>query len=87
MVTEVYDALREAGASEEKSRMAAEALANYDDRFNRMDNRLTEVKSGLELQITAVRSDVTLLKWMTGTLGGLILAFQIAVFLKLFVHG
>jgi hypothetical protein len=33
MVTEVYDALREAGASEDRSRRAAEVLANYDHEF------------------------------------------------------
>lgn len=29
MVVEIYDALKEAGASEEKARKAAEVLANY----------------------------------------------------------
>lgn len=83
MVTELYDALREAGASEEKSRRAAEALANYDDRFNRIETRITEARADLDLQISAVRSDVTLLKWMTGTTLALVLASAI----KLFVHG
>jgi hypothetical protein len=41
MVTEVYDALRDAGASEEKSRKAAEAIANYDNRLAAIDTRLT----------------------------------------------
>lgn len=41
MVTEVYDALRDAGASEEKSRKAAEAIANYDSRLAAIDTRLT----------------------------------------------
>lgn len=45
---EVYDAFREAGASEERSRAAAEAVANYDD------------------QLTTLRGDVSLLKWMAG---------------------
>ena len=40
MVSEVYDALREAGASEEKSREAAKAIADYDQRFNRLDAEL-----------------------------------------------
>ncbi|MEY4210535.1 MAG: hypothetical protein RLZ92_915 [Pseudomonadota bacterium] len=33
MITELYDALKEAGASEEKSRAAAKALAEYESRF------------------------------------------------------
>ena len=40
MVTEVYDALREAGASEEKSRRAAETPAQGDQRFARVDTNL-----------------------------------------------
>jgi hypothetical protein len=33
MIAEVYDALKEAGASDEKARKAAETLANYDNQF------------------------------------------------------
>lgn len=40
MVSEVYDALREAGASDEKSRAAAQAIADHDQRFNRIDAEL-----------------------------------------------
>ncbi|WFE68000.1 hypothetical protein P8S54_07140 [Thiomicrospira sp. R3] len=40
MVSEVYDALREAGASDEKSRAAAQAIVDYDQRFNRIDAEL-----------------------------------------------
>ncbi len=40
MITEVYDALREAGASEDKARRAAEAVATYEDRFCRVGRRL-----------------------------------------------
>ena len=49
MIAEVYDALIEAGASEEKARKAAEAIAGYDDRFNRIDVALTEIKGSLRL--------------------------------------
>lgn len=40
MISEVYDALIEAGASEEKSREAAKAIADLDQRFNKVDNEL-----------------------------------------------
>jgi len=33
MISEVYEAFRDAGASENKSKAAAEALANYESRF------------------------------------------------------
>jgi len=60
MVTEVYDALRDAGASEEKARRAAEVLANYDDRFNRVEARIDRVQTSLEMQIAAVKTDLEL---------------------------
>jgi hypothetical protein len=37
MISEVYDALKEAGASEEKARKAAEVLANYEHRFAKIE--------------------------------------------------
>ena len=37
MLAEVYDAFRDAGASDEKSRAAAEAVANYDYRLARLE--------------------------------------------------
>jgi hypothetical protein len=44
LISEVYDALREAGASEEKSRKAAEAIAAYDNRFNKIEQDLAVLK-------------------------------------------
>ncbi|MCX7672428.1 MAG: hypothetical protein N2Z63_02340 [Thiobacillaceae bacterium] len=40
MIFEVYDALKEAGASEEKARKAAEALAAYETRFAKIETDL-----------------------------------------------
>jgi hypothetical protein len=69
MISEVYDALKDAGASEEKARKAAEVLASYDERFNR-----------IELQFAEVRSVQRLHSWMLGTL----LAGVLALVLKAF---
>lgn len=44
MISEVYDALKEAGASEDKARKAAEAIAAYENRFNRIEQDLAIVK-------------------------------------------
>jgi hypothetical protein len=44
MISEVYDALMEAGASQEKARKAAEALASYESRFSRIDADLLLLK-------------------------------------------
>jgi CRISPR/Cas system-associated protein Cas10 (large subunit of type III CRISPR-Cas system) len=44
MIFEIYDALKEAGASEEKAKKAAEALAAYEFRFSKMDTDLPVLK-------------------------------------------
>ena len=41
MSSELYDALLEAGASEEKSRKAAEAVAGYKARFSRLETDMS----------------------------------------------
>ena len=55
MIAEVYDALREAGASEEKARKAAETLAGYEGRFARIEGDLTLLKwmTGTGLALSA----------------------------------
>jgi hypothetical protein len=40
MLTEIYDALIEAGASEDKARKAAEAVAAYDNRLAAIARKL-----------------------------------------------
>ena len=42
MISEVYDALKEAGASEDKARKAA--VASYENRFARIESDLAVVK-------------------------------------------
>lgn len=56
MISEVYDALIEAGASEERARLAAEAVAQHDERFNRLDVRSEQLAGRMNL-----------LQWMVGT--------------------
>lgn len=54
MISEVYDALKEAGASEDKARKAAEAIATYENRFARIESDLALVKRmlGFNLAMT-----------------------------------
>src|SRR5438067_7817318 len=58
MIAEVYDALKEAGASEEKAKAAAMALADYSNRFDRIDLDLGSVKG----EVPLIKSDVAVLK-------------------------
>ena len=44
MISETYDAFIAAGAPEDKARKAAEALADYENRFNRLDAELIVLK-------------------------------------------
>lgn len=44
MLSEVYDALIEAGASEGKARAAAEAVAGFENRFSKIETDLMVLK-------------------------------------------
>jgi hypothetical protein len=44
MISEVYDAFIAAGAPEEKARKAAESIANYENRFSRIEPDLLVLK-------------------------------------------
>ena len=44
IIVELYDALKEAGASDEKARAAAQALATYDSRFSKIEADLPVLK-------------------------------------------
>ena len=59
IIAEVYEAFKDAGASEEKAQQAARAITD--------ENIATKGDiARLEKEIAAIRSDVTLLKWMIG---------------------
>lgn len=55
MIFEVYDVLKEAGASEEKARAAAEAVASYEHRFSKIEADLLLLKwmVGFNLALSA----------------------------------
>ena len=55
MIAEVYDALKSAGADEEKARAAAEAIATH-------QRDTTELRT----EFSDIRGELKLLKWMLG---------------------
>jgi hypothetical protein len=65
MLGQLYDALRAGNVPDDKARAAAEEVANYEGEIGK-----------LRLELGEVKSDVRLLKWMTG--------FPIAVVLGVF---
>jgi hypothetical protein len=44
MISELYDALKSAGAPEDQARKATEVVAGYDNRFSRIEGDLTLLK-------------------------------------------
>jgi hypothetical protein len=82
MISEVYDALISAGAPEDKARKAAETLANYDNRFSRIDGAVLKLESKLDGAVLKLEAELLLVKWMVG-FG---IAMNIAILTRLFFH-
>jgi hypothetical protein len=66
MIREVYEALKEAGATEEKAAAAAEAIEEVreTERLHRIEERLRTI----EERLTRMEGRFTLLQWMLGFL-------------------
>ena len=71
MISEVYDAFIAAGTPEDKARKAAEALTNFDQRFDRV-----------EREMLRTQPELMLLKWMVGSVIALDVAILIHVFIR-----
>lgn len=66
MISEVYDAFVEAGASQDKARRAAEAVADFEKRFTSTDQRVVHLEGEMKQRFSKVDGELTLLKWMIG---------------------
>lgn len=99
MILEVYDAFISAGADEQHSRKAAEALTQADTRLASVANDVSLMKvdvSAIKSDVLALKSDVSALKPDVGKLKtdtillrwmvGVVLTLVLAIFLKSFVH-
>ena len=62
MVTEVYQALVDAGASEEKARAAAEAIPDMSDLAEKND--IAELRSELKQDIVGLKADLYKHMWL-----------------------
>jgi hypothetical protein len=79
MIVTLYEALRAAGAPEDKAQAAARALAEHDRRFDRVDTELAAIRGELK----ALEGQVVMVKWITGaTFAGIL-----ALILRTFVPG
>lgn len=69
MIAEVYDALREAGAPDDKARKAAEVLASGDARHSELLLKFKELEvrfKDLEIRVEKLEGRVNTLIWMVG---------------------
>ncbi|TAJ78933.1 MAG: integrase [Gallionellaceae bacterium] len=64
MIIEVYDAFKSAGAPEEKAQAAAKAIADYDNRFNK-----------IEADLGGIKGELSALKMMVG----IVIALNMAI--------
>jgi hypothetical protein len=73
MVVKLYEALKEAGASEQKAQAAAQAMADYNTRFDKLESK---IDSGF----AEVKAQIAMLKWMNGIVIGGVSALIIKTF-------
>jgi len=78
MISEVYDAFIASGTPEEKARKAAEAMAAYGGRFNKIEGDLGIVRGDINM----IRGDINLLKWMNGITWALCFGILFKLFLR-----
>jgi phage shock protein A len=79
MNEELYRALLEAGASEDRATLAARSVAEHDAQLVRIEGRLAGLESrmtALEMRMTALESRMTLLMWALGLNVALTLAIM-----------
>ena len=58
LIEELYEALIEAGASEEKAKAAARAIADYERCFAGMESEVVSVRSSLQKEFADFRSSL-----------------------------
>ena len=90
MLVELYDALKEAGASEAKARAAAESLVRPDEILDRIERNLAGLSGGtgglrediarLDKNLAVVKAQIDPLKWMNG----IVIAGVLALIIKTF---
>ncbi len=74
MIAEVYDAFRDAGASDEKARAAAVALNATDVKFEALESKFDARFNANDIRLAKIDTELAVLRWMSGTAIVLILA-------------
>ena len=79
MIVELYEALRSAGAPEDKAQAAARAMADHERRFDHVDTELATIRG----EVKALEGQVVIVKWITGATFAGILALILRTFAAL----
>lgn len=86
MLSKLYDALLEAGASDVKAREAAEESAAFETRFNRIEATLGSLegevgsaRSEMRTEFSSIRSELQILKWVMAIGFGVLSALSMAM--------
>jgi phage protein D len=83
LIVELYDALKDAGASEEKARAAAKAVSDNEARLSKIEGRLDGIDgkiAGLQLQIDGLKMRIDALTWVVGLNSALLIAILVRSF-------
>jgi hypothetical protein len=86
MLVELYDALKEAGASEAKARAAAASLVLGQDRLERIEEQTQKLPkidqdlARLDKNLAVVKTQIEPLQWMNG----IVIAGVLALIIKTF---
>lgn len=90
MIAELYDALRDAGASEEKARAAAKAVSDNESRLDKLDARMGGLEGrfagiqsqidGMKAQIEALRMRMDTMTWVLGFNAAMTVAILVRTF-------
>jgi chromosome segregation ATPase len=90
LIVELYDALKDAGASEERARAVARAVSDNEVRLNKIEGRLDTIDGrllGVQAQLDGLKAQVETLKMRTETLTwvmGLNAALTFAILVRTF---
>jgi hypothetical protein len=68
MLGQLYDALRAGNVPDDKARAAADEVANYGGELTRFRVETSDLFREIGMSLGRVKSDLRVLKWMTGFL-------------------
>jgi len=82
MAAVAFDTLKFARSLREKAKLTSEQAEGVAQAFAEATGEQIATKSELREEIAPVKADLLLVKWMMG----FVLAFQVAIFAKTFIH-